>query len=146
MEEDEEEEQQRQQMMEIQIQQMQQQFSEQLQRLEENHQSEILNSNKQFDSTVQHWQKEVHDRESLITTQSKQSDQQYIKLKEQFDGIQKQLKTKVELLIDKEKEDRRIQELHLKQLRDMEKQVNRREDTSNNLGQTVQNLEVSFVF
>jgi hypothetical protein len=60
----------------------------------------------------------------------------------QLDSMKKELYKVKELLADKEKEDRRLQEAHLKQLRDMEKEVFKKEDVSTHLEKTIRDLEV----
>ncbi len=128
--------------MEGRMQQLQEQFSEQLQRLEAHHRQETEVTNAQFETSLAHWEQEVQDRENLLASQTQTFDSNQQKAQKKIEKLSSQLNQARELLGDKEKEDRRLQEKHLQQLRDMEKQCFKKEDTSNSLEQDIQKLQV----
>ena len=130
--------------LEASMQSMQEQFSEQLQRLEQHHQADSAEAKIRYGTELDQWKKAAQDRQVTNTTQAEASIQNMQLLQTKVDQLETDLNTKKDLLLDKEKEGRRMQELHLKQLRNMEKQVNNRKDASNNLGQTIQSLEVRY--
>jgi len=127
--------------MEGRMQGLQQQFSEQLQRLENHHRHETENFNARLEASTAHWQQQVRDRDILLKSQSQTAESNKKQSQTMLTKLSSDLNQARELLTDKEKEDRNLQEAHLQQLRQMEKQCNRKEDTSNNLGQEIQNLE-----
>ena len=133
------------QLAETQMQQLQNQFSDQLQRLEEHHRQETEHSANQQKAAVSRWQQQVRDREMLLEAQSQQAESKEADSQAMIENLSKQLKQSRELIKDKEKADRRLQELHLKQLRDMEKQCFKKDDASNSLVEDIQKLTVSTI-
>jgi chromosome segregation ATPase len=127
--------------MQDKMQQLQQKFSQQLQRLEDHHRQETETSNFQHEAALAHWQQQVKDQEILLESQTKSAESDEQKSQEAIDKLTSQLNQARELLADKEKEDRKLQEAHLQQLRAMEKQVFKKDDASNNLEQEIKNLQ-----
>lgn len=123
------------------MQQFQRQFSEQLQRLEEHHRQETETTNAQHEASLAHWQQQLRDREILMTSQSQKAESDEMKSQQMLSKVSSELIQARELIADKVKEERKMQETHLNQLRKMEKQCNKKEDASNDRGQRIENLE-----
>ena len=124
------------------MQELQQQFSEQLHRLEVHHRQETEASNAQNEASLAHWQQQVRDRDIALENQSNTLDSDQQKSRKTIEKLSSQLNQARELIADKEKEDRRLQEAHLQQLRQMEKQCFKKEDASNSLEQDLQAIQV----
>ena len=125
------------------MQQLQHQFSEQLQRLEEHHRQETETTNAQHEASLAHWQQQLQDREVLMESQSQKAESDEMNSQQMLSKVSSELIQARELIADKVKEERKMQETHLNQLRGMEKQCNKKEDASNDRGQRIENLEVS---
>eukprot|EP00535_Pseudo-nitzschia_heimii_P013147 CAMPEP_0197197494 /NCGR_PEP_ID=MMETSP1423-20130617/32897_1 /TAXON_ID=476441 /ORGANISM="Pseudo-nitzschia heimii, Strain UNC1101" /LENGTH=1093 /DNA_ID=CAMNT_0042651317 /DNA_START=69 /DNA_END=3350 /DNA_ORIENTATION=+ len=121
--------------------QLQDQFSEQFQRLEEHNRHETKQAATQREAAVANWQQQVRDREMLLEAQSQQAESKEADSQATIENLSKQLKQARELIKDKEKEDRRLQEAHLQQLRNMEKQCFKKEDASTSLTKEIQDLK-----
>ena len=130
------------QQMEGRMQQLQEQFSNQLQRLEEHHKNETETTNAQHETSLVHWQQQVRDREMVLESQSQAAKANDTKSKAMVQKLSSDLKQAREFIADKKVEDLKLQEAHLQQLRDMEKQCFKKEDASNSLEQEMKNLEV----
>lgn len=122
---------------------MQKHFSDQLQRLEQNHQSEQALLQKEFERAMADITQQLQQRDSYIQKQETERRREEEEQQKQIAKLQSELKKAKEFLLDKEREDRRLQEAHLQQLRDMEKQMNRKEDTSHGLEQQMHELQKS---
>lgn len=118
------------------------QFSEQLVRLEEHHRAELAEMRAELERGAAAAQHAVQERDRLLHQHRTERDRQADGAARQLEAAQRDLAKARELLVDREREGRRLQEAHLKQLRDMEKQMNSREDTSHGLEKSLQDLEV----
>jgi hypothetical protein len=126
-------------------QQMQQQFTDQLQRLEENHQAEQAARQAEFEQTLADLRQQLRDKEEQLQEQSMNWNSIQEGSSKETATLQNELYKAKELLADKEREDRRLQEAHLKQLRDMEKEVFKKDDMASGLKKTIKELEVSWL-
>jgi len=122
---------------------LQERFSEQLQRLEENHQMETQQWQNQYNKDMDQWQRKFE-------TLSKEYQREKLdrkRLEESNQAEEKSLKSEIarvnEMLELKDEEEKKLQESHLQALRDMEREVFRKEDESKENETKVKTHEVS---
>ncbi len=130
--------------MAIMMQQLQQQFTDQLQRLEENYQVEQTARQEEYEKTLATLRHQLQQKEDQRAQEFQNREQRVEGSVKQVESLQRELRKVKELLGDKEKEDRRLQEAHLNQLRGMEKELFKKEDVINSLQKTIRELEVRF--
>jgi len=117
------------------------QFSEQLKRLEENHAAEKQATQVRYEQEMQGLKQELVQAQQGLRQEKvdakRAKEGQSLKL----DALKRELTGTQELLQDKEKEFKRLQQQHLKQLRDMEKQMVKAEDNSQGNVEKVRSME-----
>jgi hypothetical protein len=122
---------------------LQHQFSEQLQRLEENHQTEQVSLQQNYEQQLNELQTQLQEMQH----QQQQQSQNWNRAKEghtlKVDALQRELDGTKELLEDKNVEQRRMQEHHLNQLRAMEKETMSKQSQVGQKGKELQELKVS---
>ncbi|KAL3907460.1 MAG: hypothetical protein SGILL_008867 [Bacillariaceae sp.] len=124
-------------------QEMQQQFANQIQRLEENHQAEQAARQAEYEQAMANFQQQLQDKEQALERQTHSLNEMMNGSSAETATLQRELHQAKELLADKHQEDRRLQEAHLHQLREMEKEVFKKDDVAKSLKMNIKELEQS---
>lgn len=115
-----------------------QQFSNQIQRLEENHEAEKVVLQQQMEAIKRQHLQEVEELQQQQTTWNHKRENYRL----QLDSLKRELEGTQQLLEENSKTEKKLQEAHLNQLRGMEKQINHKQDESKGYAGKVQELLV----
>lgn len=118
------------------------QFSSQLQRLEENHQIEQEQMRKQYEQHVQALQSQLQTMSNQRQQDQREAQRHAEAWKLQKTSLEHELEGTQELLQAKQKDERKLQDAHLKELRTMEKKMNQTEKARETLEVALKEKEV----
>jgi len=121
------------------------QFSSQLKRLEDNHQMERQALHEQHQQELQaltsHLQKLKQELDQVRGERNRQKESYTL----QLDSLKHELEGTQQLLQGKGKDERKLQDQHLKQLRTMEKEMNQKEKANEKWKQELKDKEVRYI-
>lgn len=122
------------------------QFSSQLKRLEDNHQMDMKVLQEQHQQELQELTTQLQRLQQDLNHVQGEKNRQKESLTLQLNSLKHELEGTQQLLQAKGKDDRKLQDSHLKQLRAMEKEMNRKEEENVELKQELKQKEVRNIF